>query len=275
MKKLLIVLLSCIPLSGALAQLSLAPTAVFLDKSGIGSLYVTNNSTVPQEITINFQFGYSAQDDRGVLVLVYDDSINAKTWGLHNMIKAFPKTFILPPNQQQIVRLQARIPKGLPFGTYFTRLKVGSSGQVADIGADNVNEGGVNTRVNMRFEQVIAAFLKNGDVSTSVEVEKVDYKADSNLLILDTHFKVGGNSPYLGRVKITLKAPDGKVIGESTQSAAMYFGGRRRFSFFAKEILKPGRYEIEYNFETNRNDIPSDDLVQAKAYTYKTAIIIN
>lgn len=275
MKKLLIILLSCLPFSGALAQLSLAPTAVFLDKNGIGSLYVTNNSAVPQEITINFQFGYSAQDERGVLVLVYDDSVNAKTWGLHSMIKAFPKTFILPPNQQQIVRLQARIPKGLPAGTYFTRLKVGSSGQVADIGMETTSEGGVNTRVNMRFEQVIAAFYKNGEVNTAVTIEKVEHQTDSNLLILNTHFKVGGNSPYLGRVKITLKAPDGKVIGESTQSAAMYFGGRRRFSFFAKESLKPGRYELEYNFETNRNDIPSDDLVQAKPYTYKTAIIIN
>jgi hypothetical protein len=275
MKKLLLLMLLILPYIGVQAQLSLAPTAVYLDKNGIGNLYVTNNSGVPQEITINFQFGYSAQDDKGVLIMVYDDSINANTWGLQNMVKAFPKTFILPPNQKQIVRLQARIPKNTPPGTYFTRLKVGSSGQVADIGADNAPEGGVTTRVNLRFEQVIVAFYKNGDVNTGVVVEKVENKTDSNLVLLDTHFKTTGNSPYLGKVKITLKSPDGKIIGEASQSVALYFSGRRRFSFFAKEALKPGRYEVEYNFETNRADIPSEDLVQAKPYTFKTAIIVN
>lgn len=275
MKKLLILLLIAFPVSGAFAQLSLAPTAVYLDKNGIGNLYITNNSAVSQEITINFQFGYSAQDENGVLVMVYEDSLNAKTWGLHNMIKAFPRTFILPPNQQQIVRFQARIPKGTPNGTYFTRIKVGSSGQVADVGDANVAEGAVTTRVNLRFEQVIAAFYKNGEVTTGIAIEKVETKSDSNLVLLDTYFKTTGNSPYLGKVKISLKAPDGKIIGESSQGVAMYFSGKRRFSFFAKEPLKPGRYEVEYTFETNRNDIPSDDLVQAKPYTYRTAVIIN
>lgn len=275
MKKILILLLSVMPFTGVLAQLSLAPTAVYLDKNGIGNLYITNNSAVSQEITIGFQFGYSAQDDNGVLVMVYDDSLNAKTWGLHNMIKAFPRTFILPPNQQQIIRFQARIPKGTPNGTYFTRIKVGSSGQVADVGDANVSEGAVTTRVNLRFEQVIVAFFKNGEVSTGLAIEKVISKTDSNLVLLDTYFKTTGNSPFLGKVKIALKAPDGKILGESSQGVAMYFSGKRRFSFFTKEPLKPGRYEVEYNFETTRNDIPSDDLVQAKPYNFKTAIIIN
>lgn len=275
MKKLLLLLLITLPFGGVMAQLSLAPTAVYLDRNGIGNLYVTNNSAVAQEITINFQFGYSAQDENGVLIMVFDDSLNANLWGLQNMVKAFPRTFIIPPNQKQIVRLQARVPKGTPPGTYFTRLKVGSSGQVADIGEGNAGDGGVTTRVNLRFEQVIVAFYKNGEVSTGVVVEKVVSKIDSNLVLLDTYFKTTGNSPYLGKVQIILRAPNGSVIGEASQSAALYFSGKRRFSFFAKEALKPGRYELEYNFETNRADIPSDDLVQAKPYTYKTAILIN
>ncbi|MDP2187662.1 MAG: hypothetical protein Q8J69_03165 [Sphingobacteriaceae bacterium] len=274
MKKLLLLMLFTLPFYGVKAQLSLAPTAVYLDKNGIGNLYVTNNSAVPQEITINFQFGYSAQDDNGVLVMIYDDSVNAKIWGLNNMMKAFPRSFILPPNQQQIVRLQARIPKNTNPGTYFTRIKVGSSGQVADIG-ETASEGAISTRINLRFEQVIVAFFKNGEVTTGVSIEKVTHKVDSNLIVLDTHYKTTGNSPYLGKVKITLKNPSGIVIGEATQPAALYFSGKRRFSFFSKESLKPGRYALEYEFETNRSDIPSDDLVQAKPYNYKTTLIID
>jgi hypothetical protein len=274
MKKLLLLMLITLPCGSILAQLSLAPTAVYMDKNGIGNLYVTNNSSVPQEITISFQFGYSSQDENGSLIMVYDDSLNAQKWGLHSAIKAFPRSFILPPGQQQIVRLQARLPKGTIPGTYFTRLKVGSSGQVADIGDGN-NVGGVTTRVNLRFEQVIVAFYKYGVVNTGLIIEKVQSKIDSNLIILDSYFKTTGNSPYLGSVKITLKGPDGKLIGELSQSAALYFEGKRRNSFFTEKSLKPGRYELEYNFETKRADIPSDEIVQGKPYTYKTAIIID
>lgn len=267
-------MLFMLPFGGVWAQLSLAPTAVYIDKNGIGNLYVTNNSAVPQEITINFQFGYSAQDENGVLVMVYDDSVNAGIWGLHNYVKAFPRTFILPPNQQQIVRLQARLPKNMPAGTYFTRLKVGSSGQVADVGDINA-PGGVTTQVNLRFEQVIVAFYKSGEVSTGLNIEKVVAKPDTNLMVLETYYKTTGNSPFLGRVKISLRGPDGQLVGEANQTVAMYFSGKRRFSFYTKENLKPGRYEVEYTFETNRSDIPSEDLVQAKPYTYKTAILVN
>lgn len=275
MKKIFLLWLLTLPFSGVLAQLSLAPTAVYLDKNGIGNLYITNNSGVPQEITINFQFGYSAQDENGILTMVYDDSLNSNLWGLQNFIKAFPKTFILPPKQQQIVRMQARIPKGTPNGTYFTRIKVGSSGQVADVGEASVAEGTVSTKVNLRFEQVIVAFYKNGEVNTGVQLEKVESLVDSNIIVLESHYKTTGNSPFLGKVKLTLKGTDGTIIAESNQGVAMYFNGKRRFSFTTKEPLKSGKYELEYYFETVRNDIPSDDLVQAKPYKYKTYITIN
>jgi len=267
MKKLLLFLLFTITGLQVLAQVSLAPTAVFLDKNGIGSLYITNNSETPQEITVNFQFGYSSQDSKGILIMVYDDSAKARANGLQGMIKAFPRTFILPPKQQQLVRIQARTPKGLTPGTYFTRLKVGSTSQLPDIGTQGE---GVNTRVNIRFEQVIAAFYKYGAVSTSVVVEGIETFTDSNFLALKYNYKSGGNSPYLGKVKTIIRKADGTVIAENSQTVALYYNGMRQINFRLPEIPKQGRYELEMRFETQRSDITPEDLVQAPPYVYKT-----
>lgn len=269
MKKLILLLALLTQFGLVQAQLSLAPTAVYLDQNGIGNLFVTNSSPVPQEITINFQFGYSDQDENGVLVMQYNDTTNARLFGLDSYVKAFPRTFILPPNQQQIVRLQARMPKTFADGTYFTRIKVGSSSQVADIGTADATTG-ISTKVNLKFEQVIVAFYKKGNVNTGLRIDRAEAKIDTGaVLTLDSWYTITGNSPFLGRVDITIKDPSGKVVGEGKQLMAMYFTGKRRFKFNIKEV-QSGRYSAEYRFVTSRQDIPDEDLVQAQPYTYKT-----
>lgn len=271
MKKMFLLLLSLLPLSGLLAQVSLAPTAVYFDKNGIGTLYVTNNSETAQEITINFQFGYSTNDKNGVMIMVYDDSAKAKTSGLDKMIKAFPRTFNLPPKQQQLVRMQVRAPKDLPEGTYFTRIKVGSSGQVADVGTGSAPEG-ISTLVNVRFEQVIVAFYKKGNVSTGIVVDNIETKLDSNFMKLGINYRTTGNSPYLGKVKINLRGPDGTSLIDASQTVAMYFDGTRVSAFRLPEVPKPGRYVLELKYETQRTDIAPEDLIQVAPYVYKTNI---
>lgn len=272
MKKLLLLLLIFAGATVAHAQLSLAPTAVYLDKNGIGNLFITNNTNTPQEITINFQFGYSDQDENGVLIMRYGDTTNARLFGLDQYIKAFPRTFILPPKQQQIIRLQARLPKNLPAGTLFTRIKVGSSGQVTDVGSEQID--GVSTRINLRFEQIIVAFYKNGNVNTDISIDRVDHKYENNILTLDAFYKNTANSPFLGKVQIVLRGPDGKILSTQNQTVAMYFSGKRRFNFSFPEKLASGRYDIEFKFETSRNDIPAEDLVQGQPYTYRTSYVI-
>lgn len=250
----------------SIAQVSIAPTAVFFDKNGVGSLYITNNSETPQEITVGFQFGYSDQDERGTLIMVYDDTTHAATHGIKNL-SAFPRAFNLPPKTQQLVRLQVRGGKNMSPGTYFTRIKIGSSAQASEVGAQAE---GITTRVNVKFEQVIVGFYKVGATTTGVAIEKVDAKTDSNFISIGWNYKTTGNSPYLGRVKATLKAPNGTVLVENSQSAALYFSSRRLMNFRLDEVPKPGRYELELKFETVRGDMAQEDLVQAAPYVFKT-----
>lgn len=270
MKNFILLISFVFILGNAKGQVAIAPTAVFLDKNGVGTLYVTNNSEQAQEITVNFQFGYSFQDSKGFLTVVYDDSIRAKKYGLDNMVKAFPRTFNLPPKQQQIVRIQARAPKDLPDGMYFSRLKIGSTGQAAEIGAGET--AGISTRVNVRYEQVIAAFYKKGNVTTGISLDGIEATLDSNFLSLNMTYATKGNAPYLGRMKTKVLAQNGDIIAEGSQSAALYFEGKRKINFALSEVPKPGTYEIIIEFETKRNDISQEDLVQSQPYVYKTRI---
>lgn len=138
------------------AQVSIAPTSIFLDANGIASLYITNPSDVPQEVNVDFVFGYPGNDEQGSLTMVYEDSVRAEEFGLGDRLRAFPRSFILAPLQQQTVRLQIRPDQSLPSGMYFTRVRITSNAQTPDI--EQRTEEGVATQVNFRFDQVIAAF---------------------------------------------------------------------------------------------------------------------
>jgi P pilus assembly chaperone PapD len=125
MKKFLQIILTVIILTLPVlvfGQVSIAPTTIFIDQNGIGSVFITNPGDTPQEINVSFAFGYPGDDELGNLTMVYTDSIRAQQFGIDERVRAFPKTFILAPQQQQTVRLQVRPDRSLAAGTYFTRV---------------------------------------------------------------------------------------------------------------------------------------------------------
>lgn len=245
------------------AQISIAPTTVFLDQNGIGSLFITNPSDVAQEINISFEFGYPGNDELGSLIMVYGDSIREKQSGMGDRIRSFPRTFILAPQQQQTVRLQVRPDQSLPEGTYFTRVKVTSNAQTPDV--EQTTTEGVSTQVNFKFDQVIAAFHKVGTVSTGLEFGEVSIEVKDGVVKVVPEFTVTGNSPYLGSVTATLKNAANEILAEQEQTVALYFSGKRTVEMKLPENLAKGAYEIVLKYETRRSDIPSTDLVQAPA----------
>ncbi|OOG78219.1 hypothetical protein [Algoriphagus sp. A40] len=243
------------------AQVSIAPTTVFIDQNGIGSLFITNPGDTPQEISVSFVFGYPGNDETGELTMVYGDSLMEKQFGMGDRLRAFPRTFILAPQQQQTVRLQVRPDRSLPNATYFTRVKVTSNAQTPDV--EQTNTEGVSTQVNFKFDQVIAAFQKVGEVSTGLEFGEVKVEEKEGKLRVIPEFKVTGNSPYLGSVTATLKDSAGKVLAEQQQTVALYFSGKRAVEMTIPENIRNDVHLVELTYETRRSDIPSGDLVQA------------
>jgi hypothetical protein len=243
------------------AQISLAPTTVFIDQNGVGTLFVTNPGNVPQEINIGFEFGYPGNDEQGNLKMVYGDNVRAMQNGFGDRVRAFPRTFILAPQQQQTVRLQVRPDRSASAGMYFTRIKVTSNPQTPDIGQTNSEE--VTTQVNFQFDQIIAAFQKVGQTTTGLEIGEVKILLEENKLRAIPEFRVIGNSPFIGSVTASLKNAQGEIIKETQQTAALYYSGLRAVEMELSQEQIAQASQLELKYETKRSDIPFGDLVQS------------
>lgn len=272
MKTLFFALLFSAVVLTAQAQVSLAPTTVFADANGIGTLYVTNGSGTPQEINISFLFGYPGNDSIGNLIMVYEDSLREQQSGLGDRIRTFPRSFILAPGQQQTVRFQIRPDRTKPAGMYFTRIKVASNEQTADI--EETATEGIATQVNFKFEQVIAAFYKSGEVTTGIEFSKLEAQRKENFIAVESEFTVTGNSPFLGSLQAEVKDSSGKVVTTHQQTVALYYEGKRAYSIPLPEGIASGTYQVTLLFKTERSDIPTSDLVQASPISKTLSITL-
>jgi hypothetical protein len=276
MKKTLLVILTFIILTKTelvFGQVSIAPTTIFIDQNGIGSLFITNPGNSPQEINVSFIFGYPGNDDLGNLIMVYSDSIRAKQFGIDERVRAFPRTFILAPQQQQTVRLQVRPDRSLAAGTYFTRVKITSNAQTTAV--EEVPQEEVATRVSFKFDQVIAAFQKVGTVSTGLEFEDISVVQSEGILRVIPTFKTTGNSPFIGSVMATLKNAQNETIAEQGQTVALYFSGKRTVELKLPENIASGDYTVTLVYETKRGDIPSSDLVQSQSISKTIPVKLN
>lgn len=255
------------------AQVSIAPTTIFIDQNGIGSVFITNPGETPQEINVSFLFGYPGNDESGNLTMMYSDSIRATQFGIDERVRAFPRTFILAPQQQQTVRLQVRPDRSLAAGTYFTRVKIASNAQAPDV--EKTTQEGISTQVNFKFDQVIAAFQKVGVVTTGLEFDDVQVVQSEDILQIIPSFRTTGNSPFLGSVMATLRNAENETIAEQGQTVALYFSGKRAVELKLPENIRPGDYVVTLVYETKRGDIPSSDLVQAEPVTKSIPVKLN
>jgi hypothetical protein len=254
----LIFILNCTVLH---AQLAISPPYVSVDgRSGVGNLYITNNSDNAQEVEITFAFGYPGSDAEGNLVMNYTDSVAYKQYAMDPMVRAFPKTFILAGKQQRTVRVQAKPPSGVKDGFYFTRVKILGKPQTAEV-AKPVAEG-ISTKITYNFEQIIPAFYKRGKVTTGVKIEKVDATQKDSTLVIIASLDRLGEAPFIGSMIANLLDAKGKVVANIQSSTTAYFKVLRRLDMNVAKVA-PGSYKLELTFETKRGDMAASDLVQA------------
>lgn len=243
------------------AQVSIAPTSLFTNVNGITTCYITNPSDIAQEVDLSFLFGYPMYDELGELRMVYNDSSYEAQKGLGNQVRAFPRSFIIEPLQQQVVRIQVRPNRNNPDGMYFTRLKISSKVLTPDAGTSDNSS--ITSRVNFRFDQIIAVFSKQGEVNTSLELGEVAYERVGNQVHVLSEFKLNGNAPYLGSALVQLKDPQNQPAVVQRQTVAFYLDGKHKVSLDLPDDFAPGDFVMEISYSTERADINSSDLVQA------------
>jgi len=257
----------------ATAQVAIAPSTVFIsDQTNIGTIYVSNRSDEPQEVSIEFAFGFPSSDEDGNIVMVYDNQEAFQNHAINEWVRAFPRSFLLGPRQQQTVRFQVRPQPQAEDGTYWTRVKILANPQTPDIDLAP-DEDGIATRITFRFEQIIAAFYKKGNTTTGVNVNQVEVRHEDDRLTLLPHLQRTGNSPFIGSMIARMFNAEGNLVKERQTTTTAYFEEIRRIELDT-EGLEPGTYRVELTFETRRGDISPTDLVQAPPVTEVVEVII-
>lgn len=259
----------------AKAQISIAPTALYVhDDKRIASLTIGNGHDAAREISVSFEFGYPSSDSLGNLVMVYNDSAAEAAYGLGGKLRAFPRHFMLEPGSRQIVRVQVLPDDDRADGAYWSRMIIRSSVAPKDIDK-NFMSGRVSTSINYIFKQNIALFYLKGKVTTGLVVGEVKANVDKGRLTAVSELTAEGNCPFIGSVNLRLSDKDGNIIARHHQTVVVYFDILKRFEMeLGTGDLAPGNYDLEFMYQTERNDIPANDLVRSEPIHHVMPLVI-
>lgn len=244
------------------SQIVVTPPYVLLRSSKkISSYIVENRSDKTQEITIRFQFGYPFSDSVGNMGMEYHDTTAEKKYSIAENISAFPKRFILQPGQQQTVRLSIHNAQKFTDGIYWARLITRALPQ--QVFVDSVGAG-VTTAINFAFEQITTVAYAAGNLSVSLEAEGKGIMIDSQQVRVLWNAIKTGNSPFLGTVKYKLFDSRNNQIYDSFETVGIYQTMMKRTDFPIELFQSHSSYTVEFTIESERSDIPAEDIVQTK-----------
>ena len=267
-----VLLLSALFAQSAIAQVTISPTAVFLDKnSKVGSFYVSNPANSAVEVRLTFEFAYPATDEDGRVFLNYDDAESEERFSLEPHLRAFPTTFVLQPDQRQTIRLVGRLPQNTDPGMYWTRMRVSSNQLTPPIG--EVAEGQVSAQVSFQIDQVTAVLVQHGDTNTGLSVHSSNARMNDDRLIVLTDVERTGNSPFIGSVRTRVMNANNQEVDSRRSSTSVYFRNNNRVEFDASN-WPAGQYTVVTTFESSRNDISSQHLIQIPDVTETTTFTI-
>jgi hypothetical protein len=268
---LLVVLLS----STAIAQVTIAPTNLFINnQTKFGTYMVINGSNQPQEISIEFIFGYSDTDENGNRFLVYDDSVAAEKHSITDWTRAFPRNFTLQPGDRQIVRLRVSAPNDIEDGTYWARIKTSSLPESAPVEVESSET--VSASIGFKIEQITGVYLKKGNVTTGIDIQTLNTQLneENNILSVLADIARTGNSPFLGTIQVDIfDANNKRVLTPAVVATTIFFDGKHKQDIDVSS-LKAGTYTAEISFRTERSDISGADIVQAQTVSKKTSFDI-
>lgn len=262
-----LVLLFLCSVEYAISQVTLSPTAVFLDSnSKVGSFFVSNPSNSAVEVRLSFEFAYPSTDENGSVFLNYEDDEAESLFSLEPNLRAFPTTFVLEPNQRQTIRLIGRIDQESEPATYWTRMRVSSSQLTPPIG--EAADGQVSAQVSFQIDQVTAVFVHHRNPETGIVIHSKEIRRDgeNGRLQILTDVERVGSGPFIGSVTTSIINSNGVEVDSRRSSTSVYFRNIQRVEF-ATDELSPGTYTVETTFETSRNDISSRNLLQSPPNT--------
>jgi hypothetical protein len=234
------------------AAVAVSPVAVYIDhRERQGTLTLFNPGDRPEEVRIEFGFGYPVSDAEGnVTVPVLAQAPEGEPSAVP-FLRAFPPRVRLEPGQRQVVRILARPPADLPEGEYWARALIRSRGGVAPL---EERRGDVAVRIDVETMMVVAVNYRNGDVDTGLEVLGADLALSEGLAEIDLELRRTGNAAFLGRVLVELVDVDGQVVGRVEEVLAVYRDLHRRLRVPVPAGARPVTARVR--MDTQRDDLP-------------------
>lgn len=252
--------------AGAVA---VSPVAVYIDsRSRTGTLTLFNPGSLPEEIQIDFAFGYPVSDAEGnVSVPIYDSAPagepSAVAW-----TRAFPRRLVLEPGQRQVVRVVVEPPPNLPEGEYWARALVRSRG-----GQPPIEERSGNVAVEVAVETVVivAVNYRNGSVRTGLEIVGAEATTAADTVQATIDFRRVGNAAFLGRLQAELLDGSGRAVAKNEEVLAVYKTIRRRVSL-APPAGAAGPFKIRFTMDADRSDLPPGGPLPVERRVYEVPV---
>jgi hypothetical protein len=242
-------------LAGAEAAeaVSVSPTALYIDsrtRTGVLTLY--NPGNLPEEITIDFAFGYPQTDTAGNLSVTVTREPAPGEPSAMEWMRAFPRRLVLQPGQRQVVRVIVEPPANIDDGEYWARILITSRGGQPPI---EDTQGELRLQLNVETTLVMAANYRKGSVSTELRVADSRAWATADGVYLQLDLERGGNAAFLGRMRADLVDGRGEVLGTIWDDLAVYRSVRRRHRIPLRAGVQ-GPLWVQITVDTERDDLP-------------------
>jgi P pilus assembly chaperone PapD len=253
LRRLVLALGLLVAFAAPAAAVSVSPTALYIDnRSRTAILTLYNSGALPEEITIDFAYGFPQSDSAGNVTVQTTTEPPAGEPSAMAWMRAFPRRLVLQPGQRQVVRVLVEPPANLPDGEYWARVLVSSRGGQPPI---EQTQGDVRLQLNVVTTLVMAANYRNGSLSTGVTMSGESARRVGAGVQLQADFNRTGNAAYLGRMRAELVDASGTVLSTLYDDLAVYRTMRRRLTF-SVPAGATGPLAVRIHVDTEREDLP-------------------
>ena len=234
-----------------------SPTAVFMDeRAPSAQVTIGNAGDAPEEATVEIKFGFPDADSAGTPFVRMVDDPDSTYPSAADWIRAFPQRVLLQPRSQQIVRLLARPPAGLPAGEYWARLIVTAKGgqvPVTSVGDST----GITVGLTLEVRTILPVLYRKGPVTTGVAVSGLRASIEKDSLVVRAHMVRIGSAAFVGTMNGALIDVSGKAVARFSFPQAVYFEMEPRFTTSIAGLPR-GQYRLRFEATTERQDLPSE-----------------
>ena len=270
-RRVLLLIPALLALPAVIEAIYVSPTAVFMDdRTRAGQITIGNSGDTPEEAVIDIRFGFPDADSAGTPYVRFVEDPGPEFNSSADWIRAFPQRVRLEPRSQQVVRILARPPEGLPDGEYYTRMIVTGRGASLPVTSTDTT---VRAGLNLEIRLVTSVTYRKGRVSTGITVRGGHAEHTDDSLSVWAHLAREGNAAWLGVADVELVTTSGTQVRRWSMPLSVHYPVRRRFAY-TLEGVEPGDYRVRLRMRAERPDLQEGQALPAPTVVDSTVVRI-